>query len=79
MNLKPQILKILRNMSGEPLSQPAIVDSVRLSHPAMPEGEITGEIRILEAGGYIAGTKNEILNTTLWVLTDKGRAAVAQL
>ena len=79
MNLKPQILRILRNMGGEPLSQPAIIDSVRLSYPQMPGAEILSEILNLEAGGHVLGVRNEILGTTLYILSDKGRGAVAQL
>ena len=79
MNIKPHLLRILRNMRGEPLSQPAIVDSVRLSHPSMPEGDIVSELQALEGGGFVAGTRNAILNTTLWVLTSKGALAVSQL
>ncbi len=79
MNLAPTILRILRNMSGEPLSLPAIVDTVRLARPGLPESDIVSAVKSLEAGGYIAGTENRLLKTSLWTMTSKGDIAVAQL
>ena len=66
-------------MSGCPLTSQAIVDSVRLAHPAAPEGDVKRAMRGLESGGEIVGTHNEVLEAQLWAITDKGRLALSNL
>jgi hypothetical protein len=79
MNLAPSILRSLSLMSGKPQTTQALIDSVRLVHRGIPDGEIRQEIQRCQALGMIFGTRNELLDTDVWTLTDKGDHAASQL
>ena len=79
MILKPIILRALDRMSGQPMTRQAIIDTVRLAYPGTPEADIDRTLNKLEAGGYVLGASNEMLETTVWVLTNKGTLAIGQL
>lgn len=72
MNLKPAILQILDRMSGTPMTEASMVNSVRLVHPGLPDGDIKSALNRFQAEGLIVGRTNEVLETTTWTITDKG-------
>jgi hypothetical protein len=78
MNLKPQILRVLDLMGGRPQTPEAIINSIRLSQE-VTEADVFRAIAQLESAGHVAGTRNELLDKTVWIITFRGKLALADL
>jgi hypothetical protein len=79
MKLKPFLLKAMLRWRGGPMTFEAVCDSAALVFDRLPQTDVKLALAELEHEGYCAGMKNDLLDTTTWSLTDKGRHAAAQL
>jgi hypothetical protein len=77
--LKAYILRALKQMDGTPLTERALIDSVRLAFGEVLLTEIQDAKRALEAEGFIAGQRDDALETITWTLTTKGKHKASEL
>ncbi len=71
-------LRALNRMDGEPMPQDVLRDSLRLSFPNLPVGDLDGAVKDLEDHGYILGSNVELVGIH-WSLTTKGKLKAAEL
>lgn len=78
-NIKVFVLLALRRTNGQPLAEDVLIQTVKLSHPALSDDEVRVIISDLESEGYISGSTDDLTETRLWTLTVKGIARATQL
>lgn len=79
--IKLAILRTLRRLDGDVLSEGHLFEFVRL-HPvatAATLGDFGIALSELQADGYVLGTTQRLFNQRQWGLTHKGTHAAAQL
>lgn len=84
MTLRAQIkifaLKALLKMDGLPIRDETLHHYIGLGfQPAPPRADITAALKEVEAGGYAAGSTDELDGTVTWTLTTKGEHKAKQL
>ena len=79
MNLKPSLLKVLAKCNGRPYPFDAVFEAVRILNPDAERADVLNTLTALSAAGHALATYNDVAETNLWVITDKGRLAAAQL
>lgn len=78
--IKRFVLRAMSRLNGVPWPDPLLDDAVRQGILPRPlQSDINQAKRELEAGGYVAGARDELDGLLTWTLTDKGAHKGKQL
>lgn len=80
MKYKIEILRVLLDFAGRMIPQQTLMYQVQMSAAIPPsKAEFDESLKGLDNEGMIVGITNKLDGICRWQITDKGRAALAQL